>query len=146
VYHFFFKASGLLLFVVEIVWFFVTPIMKEIKVWNTKKESIRESSRYRLTTVICFIVLSLFFIPWNLRITIHAILQATIYSVSPGVIKEVYARSGDKVRQGQSILILDLPGLDDEIARTLRKYDVTELRSKRRASNDGDLANMQVVL
>jgi multidrug efflux pump subunit AcrA (membrane-fusion protein) len=91
-------------------------------------------------------VLSLFFIPWNLRITIHAILQATIYSVSPGVIKEVYARSGDKVRQGQSILILDLPGLDDEIARTLRKYDVTELRSKRRASNDGDLANMQVVL
>jgi hypothetical protein len=29
---FFFKALGLLLFVVEIVWFFVTPIMKDIKV------------------------------------------------------------------------------------------------------------------
>ncbi len=150
VYHFFFKVLGLLLFAVEILWFIVMPVINEIKVWKTMKERIRESHRYRLTTVMCFILLSLFFIPWNTRITTPAILQAlnkaTIHSVSSGRIKEVFVKEGDKLTAGQPLLILVSPGLEDEITRTQRQYEVTELRSQRRASNLDDLENMQVVL
>jgi putative peptide zinc metalloprotease protein len=150
VYHFFFKALGLLLFAVEIVWFIVTPVMKEVSVWKEMKEQIQDSKRYRLTTVLCFIVLSLFFIPWNTRISTPAILHATnkaaIHSVSPGIIKEVFVKEGDELTAGQPVLVLDSPSLEDEIARTQRQYEVTELRSQRRASNLDDLANMQVVL
>ena len=150
VYYFFFKVLGLLLFTVEIVWFIVMPVIKEIGVWKELKDEIRASQRYRLTTVIGFILLSLFFIPWNTRITTPAILQATnkvdIHSVAPGVIKEIFVKEGDEISAGQPILVLDSPSLRDEIARTERQYEVTELRSKRRASNISDLSNMQVVL
>jgi len=119
-------------------------------VWKELKDEIRASQRYRLTTVIGFILLSLFFIPWNTRITTPAILQATnkvdIHSVGPGVIKEIFVKEGDEISAGQPILVLDSPSLRDEIARTERQYEVTELRSKRRASNISDLSNMQVVL
>ncbi|MBT7952623.1 MAG: biotin/lipoyl-binding protein [Gammaproteobacteria bacterium] len=149
VYHFFFKALGLLLFVVEILWFIVTPVMKEISVWKDLKIQIKESSRYRHTTVLCFILLSLFFIPWNTRISTPAILQATnkitVHSISSGVISEVFVKHGDDVKAGQPLLTLDSPSLRNDIARTQRQYDVTELRSQRRASNLDDMANMQVV-
>ncbi len=150
VYHYFFKVLGVLLFVIEIMWFIVTPIMKEISVWKNMKLQIRESQRYRFVTVICFVLLSLFFIPWNTRISTQAIMQATnktaIYSISPGVITEVFVKEGSQVSAGQAILALDSPSLEDEIARAQREYEVTELRSQRRASNLDDLANMQVVL
>ena len=149
VYHFFFKVLGLLLFVVEIIWFIVTPVMKEISVWKEMKVQIKESHRYRYTTVIGFILLSLFFIPWNTRISTPAILQATnktaVHSISSGVISEVFVNRGDVVYTGQPLLTLDSPSLRNEITRTQRQYEVTELRSQRRASNLDDMANMQVV-
>ena len=150
VYHFFFKVLGLILFVVEIMWFIVNPVIKEIKEWNAMKIQIRQSQRYRIVTVMCFVALSLFFIPWNTRIATPAIMQAThkasIYSVSAGVITAVYVEADDEVKAGQAMLALESPSLEDEITRTEREYEVTELRSKRRASNIDDLANMQVVL
>ncbi len=149
VYHFFFKLLGVLLFIIEIIWFIILPVMKEIKMWKEMKQQIIASQRYRLVTVLGFIILSLFFIPWNTRISIPALLQvtnkATIHSLSPGIIKDVLVKEGDEVAAGQAILVLESPSLDDEFARTSRQYEVTELRSQRRASNLDDLANMQVV-
>ncbi len=118
--------------------------------WREMKHHILETKRYRLMTVFGFVVLSLFFIPWNTRISIPAILQATnkisIHSLSPGVITDVFVKEGDEVSARQPLIAIDSHSLEDEIARTLRQYEVTELRSQRRASNPDDLANMQVVL
>ncbi|NKB36758.1 MAG: biotin/lipoyl-binding protein [Gammaproteobacteria bacterium] len=150
VYHFFFKLLGVLLFIVEIMWFIVLPIVKEVKMWREMKLQIRESQRYRLVTVLGFIILSLFFIPWNTRITtpaiMHAESKAVIHSLSPGVIKKVLVHEGEMVEKEQALLVLDSPSLEDEIARTLRQQELAELRSQRRASNLADLANMQVTL
>ena len=150
VYHFFFKLLGLLLFVVEIVWFIVMPVVKEIRVWNELKSEIQEAGRYRITTIFAFVLLSLFFIPWNTRITAPAVLEATnkafIHTVAPGIVTEVYVKEGDKVFAGQAILSLNSPGLENEIERAEKEYEVTELRSQRRASNIDDLENIQVVL
>ncbi len=150
VYHFFFKLLGIVLFIVEIMWFIVLPIIKEIKMWKEMKLLIKESQRHRIVTVLGFIALSLFFIPWNTRITtpaiMHAANKAQIHSLSPGVIKEVLIKEGEAVLAGQTLLVLDSPALEDEISRTQGKYELTKLRSQRRASNLDDLANMQVVL
>ncbi len=40
VYHFFFKALGMLLFAVEIIWFVTMPITSEIKVWWERRSEI----------------------------------------------------------------------------------------------------------
>lgn len=150
VYHFFFKLLGLLLFAVEIVWFIILPVLKEVRVWNEFKKEIRQSGRYRLTTVFGFIVLSLFFIPWNTRISTPAILEATnkafVHAVSPGIINKIHVKQGDTVKAGQPILSLSSPGLENDIERAEREYEVTEIRSQRRASNIDDLENIQVVL
>ena len=150
VYHFFIKLLGLLLFAVEIVWFIIMPVIKEIHVWNKAKDEIRQAGRYRITTIFAFVLLSLFFIPWNTRITAPAVLEATnkvfIHSVSSGIITTVHVQQGDSVKAGQPILSLNSPGLENEIERAEKEYEVTELRSRRRASNIDDLENIQVVL
>jgi putative peptide zinc metalloprotease protein len=45
VYHFFFKALGIVLFAVEIAWFIALPIAAEIKEWFTKRKMIKRSPR-----------------------------------------------------------------------------------------------------
>jgi putative peptide zinc metalloprotease protein len=150
VYHFFFKVLGLILFIVEIMWFIVTPVVKEIREWNNMKIQIGESQRYRTVTVICFIALSLFFIPWNTRIVAPAIMEAThkatIHSVSSGLITRIFVEEGDMIKAGQPVLSLSSPSLENEIIKAQRELAVTEIRSQRRASNRDDLANIQVVL
>ena len=45
VYHYFFKVLGLLLFLVEIVFFIALPIWRELKVWKEGFSRISESRR-----------------------------------------------------------------------------------------------------
>ena len=124
--------------------------MKEVQMWKELKPRIKESGRYRYTTVLGFVFLSLFFIPWHSRISSPAIMkaenEARVHSLTPGVIREVYVKEGENVTAGQAMFVLSSPSLEDEIVRTRQELEVTQLRSRRRASNIDDLSNMQVVI
>ena len=37
VYHFFFKVLGIFLFIVEVLWFIVMPIFKEVRTWRERR-------------------------------------------------------------------------------------------------------------
>ncbi len=64
VYHFFFKALGIFLFIVEIWWFILRPILGELKVWWTDRSRIQWMPALRTSLVLLSLGLVLF-LPWQ---------------------------------------------------------------------------------
>ncbi|MGH8605006.1 MAG: efflux RND transporter periplasmic adaptor subunit, partial [Gammaproteobacteria bacterium] len=150
VYHFFFKALGLLLFAVEIIWFIVLPITREVVVWWSMRSTAIKTRRFVVTTTLVCLLLALAFIPWSGRVSFPAILQSaqyvTVYAPEPGRIIDVFIKRNQQVKAGDTLLTLDSPQLAEEMVRTAKKVKVHKLRFQRSASNLEDLANMHVAL
>lgn len=150
VYHFFFKALGLLLFAVEIIWFIVLPITRELIVWWRMRSTVLKTRRFVVTAALVCALLALAFIPWSGRVSFPAILQsakyATVYAPEPGRIMDVFLKRSQQVKAGDTLLTLESPQLAEEMVRTAKKVKVHKLRFQRSASNPEDLANMHVAL
>ncbi|MGH8652719.1 MAG: biotin/lipoyl-binding protein [Gammaproteobacteria bacterium] len=150
VYHFFFKALGLVLFAVEIMWFIVLPILRELIFWWSMRSTALKTRRFVVTATLVCILLALAFIPWSGRVSFPAILQsaqyATVYAPEPGRIVDVLVKRNQQVKAGDTLLTLDFPQLAEEMVRTAKKVKVHKLRFQRSASNPEDLANMHVAL
>ncbi|NGZ05233.1 MAG: HlyD family efflux transporter periplasmic adaptor subunit [Magnetococcales bacterium] len=72
VYHFFIKSIGILLFLVEIIWFIFLPIWREVRAWPELHAQTR--SRWRLPVLIGIGILILV-TPWSTHIQAPAVLQ-----------------------------------------------------------------------
>ncbi len=149
VYYFFFKVLGVLLFVVEIVWFILLPIAREVKVWWNMRSTITQKSRFWVTSTIVVALVALAVIPWPTRVSIPAVLQATphatVFAPAPGRIVEVSLREGQYVTQGDLLFTLEAPVIHKDIALTMKQIEVLELRARRQAASPEDLAQSQVV-
>jgi putative peptide zinc metalloprotease protein len=112
VYHFFFKALGVILLAVELGWFVVTPIMSELKIWWARRSEMPNSRRVVWMTLAAGIV-ALLVIPWRQDVHAPAVLRADrqqlIYSPLPGRIA-VAPRAGP-VQAGSTLLTLDSPDI-----------------------------------
>ena len=150
VYHLFFKLLGVVLFAIEIGWFIVLPIVRELQVWwRMRTQAIRTRRTMVLATLIAGALL-LLFIPWSGRIQFPAVMEAaqhtTVYAPEPGRIAAVLVKPGQPVQQGDVLLKLESPQLDDDIARSEKRLEFFRLRSLRAATNPQDLADTQVVM
>ena len=79
VYYFAFKVLGIILFLVEIVWFILLPVYKELKIWWTKRESVSLNRRNISSLGFIFFFLLLIFIPWNSTIKMPTIVETQNY-------------------------------------------------------------------
>lgn len=92
VYVFFFKVLGILLMIVEFVWFIGKPVMKELDVWYKRRAEISVRRRWWIAAVLLVVVALLVF-PFKSRISgygwfhaqdqqlIHAPFEAQIVSM-----------------------------------------------------------------
>ena len=92
VYHQFFKALGVFLFGVEIVWFVLYPFWRELQIWIQRWPQIRHQPRSRLSAVVALGIVMLTLVPWPGRITTSAILR-------PADVWPVFAPAGARVDQ-----------------------------------------------
>ncbi|HMN43337.1 MAG TPA: HlyD family efflux transporter periplasmic adaptor subunit [Povalibacter sp.] len=67
VYLLFFKALGIVLFAVEIAWFVVLPVWRELRQWWERRAAVRPRRRYLLWTCLGLVVL-LLAIPWRSQV------------------------------------------------------------------------------
>jgi len=122
VYHFFFKALGLFLFAVEIGWFIVRPITKEMLVWRELLKQSETPLRPRLAWLIPVAMLALLFIPWQTRLLVSGLLSAetefTLYSPESAQVQSLRVKEGDSVEANQILIKLASPDLDFRIAST----------------------------
>ena len=150
VYHFFFKLLGLILFAVEIVWFILLPIARELKVWWTLRETIREQGRPWVSACILASLMAVLFIPWSDRIRLPSVLEATphatIYTPAAGKIVELAVKPGQQVQAGDVLVMVEAPTLEKEIALTYKRIEVERLRAKRQSVDQAKLAKTEVTL
>ena len=149
VYHYFFKALGIILFLVEIVWFIAMPIGREVAGWWKNREVYAASSHTWVTVASVGVVLALGFIPLQTSISIPAVLQAfsytTIYAPTPGRLQQVLIRDGQVVKAGDALVVLENPSLDKEVKLAETKVAMWDYRLGRQASYGQDRIQRQVI-
>lgn len=117
VYYLFFKVLGILLFLVEIGWFVVLPIWREISVWSKRRSEIK-ANRIIISLVLLGGLIALGFIPWQTSVKgtgwIHATRQHQIFTPTAGKLAamvDLGAAQKISVQQGQSLFTLTSPDI-----------------------------------
>jgi putative peptide zinc metalloprotease protein len=130
VYHFFFKPLGILLFLVEVVYFIITPITRELAVWR-KVFPMSSSRRKLIFATIALVVIVLTLVPLHSRVVLPAFVNASvkrvIYAPFPAKIDEV-ACSGGSVHKGQ--LLFRLQADESQYQSYLASMQAAELRDR----------------
>lgn len=148
VYHYFFKVLGIILFAIEIGWFILLPVVREIKVWWKLREHIGRQSRAGLSAGAMAVLVAALFVPWSDRISLPAVLEstphATVYAPAPGRIVSLAIKEGRRVEPGDDLVVLESPALEKDIALTRKRIEVERLKSLRLFASQQELAKHQV--
>jgi len=113
IYYMFTKMLGILLFIIEIYWFIVSPVRKELIQWWERREAIKKSTRARIVGAVSIAFLALFIMPVPAKIVTSGIYQPSeMWPVTvPGAAELIFlgARDGDAVQEGQLLVVLQPP-------------------------------------
>jgi putative peptide zinc metalloprotease protein len=149
VYHYFFKALGILLFLVEIVWFIAMPIYRELTVWWGSRTLYAASPRTWMTAVGFGVVVASTLMPLHTSVSVPAVLQAssytTIFAPTPGRLQQVLVRDGQVVKAGDALVVLENPLLEKEVRLAETKVAKWDYRLGRMAGYGQDRDQRQVI-
>ena len=121
VYHYFFKALGIVLFAVELVWFILWPVCSEIQVWYKRRRMILRSNRARWVTGMGFTAVIFLLIPWPRKIRVAAELHPNqeFHLVAPesAELVELPMHDGAEVTAGAPLAVLRSRLLEFNVAQ-----------------------------
>lgn len=116
VYHFFFKALGIVLFAVEIAWFVVRPLVSEVGQWASLRRHAQAGHVAR-SLLVALAVLGLLLIPWRGVATAEGLLRAehqqVLYAPVPARLAEAL-RVGER-EAGDGLARLDSPDIRQQV-------------------------------
>lgn len=116
VYHFFIKAVGILLFVVEIGWFVLLPAAREAAQWKKRWPAIRAARRVRASATVAALLVVLCVLPWPGRVQTSGLLeparQYALYAPPRAVVEALPVANGQAVAAGDPLLRLASPDLE----------------------------------
>lgn len=111
VYHFFVKIVGILLFVVEIIWFIAMPIRHELQAWRLRWPQIRRSRRALLSALVLLALLLLLAVPWPGRLAVSGVLRPAqswpVFAPGAARVAAFDLREGQMVAAGQTLIRLE---------------------------------------
>ena len=114
VYFMFWKLLGVLLMVVEILWFVVKPVWREVAYLWKSRSKIRFAWR-PLSAVAALGLVMLWIVPVASVVTAPAILRAqhehAVYAPFGAKVTEVLVRDSDYVAEGTELIRLDIPDM-----------------------------------
>ena len=144
VYLFFFKALGIFLFGVELVWFILRPIWQEFSVWHSRQGEIKRS-RLRLIKLIGLGGLLLACFPGSFDIRAPAIAhperQQTVFAPFPSRI--VKLTPATEVTAGTTLAQFDAPDLQARDLRTSAGIHALNQRLSGLAAEDSGIDQRQ---
>lgn len=149
VYHMFFKALGIILFAVEIIWFILLPIGREIREWWKMRAQISRTPRSLLTTAVATAAVVVLVVPWSGTVMLQAVAlsdhETRIFAPRAARVAAVEVRDGSKVASGQRLLVLRAPDLDHEVVQTRQQIMLVRVRLDRIAGDEADRSNRIVL-
>ena len=142
VYGFFFKLAGIVLFAVEIGYFVIAPVMREIREWWNMRRAIVASGRVLLSGGMLAAVAGLLAMPLSSQVQIPAVLGAAqvarLYPALPAKVGRVHVAHGDRIDAGTKLVSLDSTDLVQALELNRLKSAVVSLRLDRGASDTTD--------
>jgi putative peptide zinc metalloprotease protein len=150
VYHYFFKALGIVLFCVEMWFFIIGPIVSEMAVWKNMGTTMSNFRRPAITAswFVCFLLLV--FVPWSSTVDVPAVFEASdlhqVYPPRAAQIESVLVVPGQMVTKGDIIARLSSNETDRAIQRATIRLDGTQLRLARTMSDVEDRDQRLVLL
>ncbi len=144
VYHAFPKVLGLILGGIEVSWFLVMPVVREVRRWWEMRQTIlKEGKPWRPVMVLAVLGVVLFAPVWgSLRLPalLTAARQMDVYAPEAGQVLAVHAHAGQRVRKGQVLAELRSRELEQEERKTIESLRLVELRLRRLAADARDLS------
>jgi putative peptide zinc metalloprotease protein len=150
VYHLFFKAAGIILFAVEIAYFIVLPIVKEVAQWPKLGRKARPGWNALVTLAVLGGLVWLFVTPWSAEVSAPALLESrsetVIETAIAGRLAAVEAGpDGTPVTAGTVLFRLASPSLDAALARNaalLRAAELQQAQAQLRDRRRGQVARL----
>lgn len=118
VYHFGFKAVGLILFVVEMGWFILGPLARELRHWREHRLEWAGQARAKHSAYALGMLVLAGFIPWSGHVTGAALVQPAQHLAlrlpAAVTVEEILVRVGQTVQVGQPLLRTSVPALQQQ--------------------------------
>lgn len=127
VYHMTFKILGIFLFSVEIGFFVIMPVIKEIRAWHQRRKDYRMNRQLILTLSACCFLLLIFVYPWQQTVYAPGLLRAeqqgSLYMPMPAKIEKILVSPGQQIAKGDVLFTLhtdDLAYQDSQLSLQLQ--------------------------
>jgi putative peptide zinc metalloprotease protein len=149
VYHFTFKAAGIVMAAVEIGYFLVLPVLSEARVWWRRRREVRWNARTLTTGAVIAAIVALFLIPWRTNIEAPALLKSQqrveVFMPEFGArVAALETHSGALVQKGAPLLRLTSPDLDYRLKRARSELEILEWQVGSRGLDAALLARSQI--
>lgn len=142
VYTLFFKALGLALFAVEMLWFIILPVWREFGEWSRRRKVLLSRRRGWASTAVLACLGALLVWPWSGRVSAPGQLEPAgflrVFPPVPARIAAIHVQPGQIVRAGMPILTLHLPQLAHERQTTEIRLGTVDARLARRVADPKD--------
>ncbi|MDL2355021.1 MAG: site-2 protease family protein [Pseudomonadota bacterium] len=158
VYHFFIKALGIVLFMVEIGWFVLLPVWREMRLWPAMLAAqdgrpfllsklgghLRRLPRLRRTVAVAALLLLLVFMPWPTRLSasgyLHPADMFPLHAPGAAQVSKLGAADGSAVAAGATLIELASPELQLRWRRAQARLE----RLRWQTANSGVEADQRV--
>ncbi|MCO8310682.1 biotin/lipoyl-binding protein [Pseudomonas mandelii] len=148
VYHLFFKVLGIILMLVELVWFIFLPILSEWRQWWNRREQAH-APRVLLSGLALLGLLLLLALPWRSAVELPTMLEAgrasALHAPVAARVKTVNVHDGQIVAQGEVLIELESPDLDSRQAIVRREIQIQQLQMRRQAGRSETAADAGIV-
>lgn len=133
VYHLVPKPLGPILAAIELWWFILKPVMKEMSEWRERRQEITARPRFRWVMAWFGVALTVALLPWDARIPTQGLLKPQGYFplVAPesARIAALPVRHGQWVTEGSILMELESPDLDYRQRTTQFREQTTRWQS-----------------
>ncbi len=149
VYRYFFKALGIFLFAVEIGWFIVHPVYKEVIAWTKMKDKLRINMNMIRGLLLVIAIIFMIVVPWNGHFsapaTLSAIREQQVNVPFAAMITGESAADMKKVRSGETILQLRSPDMDQQISQVKTSTGVSQWQADQQTFDEKLLSQGNVL-
>ncbi len=141
VYFLFLKPVGLILFLVEVLFFILFPIVRELRVWAANSKIILSSVRGKMLLVLALVSCVIAFMPAQESVEVPAVLHAgkytRLYPPASAQMVEIATSTGSHVKEGQVLFRMVSPDLDHKIEKARMKLETLQsIRDREQATQE----------
>lgn len=139
VYTFFIKAVGVVLALVELVWFIGLPIQKELKVWFAKRDAMRWNRHSVSSVAVAGLLLLALGIPWRSYVLAPAVIRpgmfTELFPPVSGRLEQIHVRENGVAAKGDPLFAIASPQLAHEMDLALKEIQISEAMLQRATSD-----------